>query len=103
MTRRRVNNAVRINIYVHDPLIRRQIKTAAAQKDISISEYCLRAISDQLVREAEIDPKRKATSLEAALEKARRFQSETFGGRVFRVSSADLIREARKGRNTDGR
>ena len=48
MVKKRTNRIVRLNIYVHDPLIRRRIKTAAAQKDISVSEYCLQAITDQL-------------------------------------------------------
>ncbi len=37
-----------------------------------------------------------AGNLETAAERARRFQAETFGGHVFAVSSADLIREARE-------
>ena len=47
--------------------------------------------------------KRNDISLETALEKAKRFQAKTFGGRVFRVSSGDLIREARKERNANGK
>ena len=102
MVKKRANGTVRLNIYVHDPLIRRRIKTAAVQKDISVSEYCLQAISDQLVREAEIGLKKNDISLEGALEKAKRFQAKTFGGRVFKVSSRDLIQEARNERNSSG-
>jgi hypothetical protein len=103
MVKKRSNNTVRLNIYLHDPLIRRRIKTAAAQKDISVSEYCLQAITDQLVREAEIGLKRNDISLEGALEKAKRFQAETFGGKVFKVSSGNLIQEARNERNSSGK
>jgi len=103
MVNKRTNSTGRLNIYVHDPLIRRRIKIAAAQKDISVSEYCLQAITDQLAREAEMDLKRNDLSLERALEKAKRFQAKTFGGRSFRVSSGDLIREARKERNASGK
>jgi hypothetical protein len=103
MVKKRLNNTVRLNIYVHNPLIRRRIKTAAAQRDISVSEYCLQAITDQLVREAEIDLKRNDISLEGALERAKRFQAKTFGGRVFKVSSGDLIQEARNERNSSGK
>ena len=103
MVNKKTNSNVRLNIYVHDPLIRRRIKTAAAQKDISTSEYCLQAITDQLAREAEAGLKRNETSLEKALVKAKRFQAKTFGGEVFRVSSGDLIREARKERDTSGK
>jgi post-segregation antitoxin (ccd killing protein) len=103
MVNKRTNSTVRLNIYVHDPLIRRRIKTAAAQKDISVSEYCLQAIAEQLAREAEIGLKKNDISLETALEKAKRFQAKTFGGRSFRVSSGDLIREARKERNASGK
>ena len=102
MTRKKANGTARLNIYVHDTLMRRRIKMAAAQKDMSISEYCLQSIVDQLTQE-EISPMRNRTSLERALEKARRFQTETFGGRTFRVNSAELIRKARMERNSIGK
>lgn len=86
----------RINIYVPDPAIRRDVKTAAAHQDLSISEYCLRAITAQLVR----DGMREAAGghsegLSSAVARARRFQATTLKGRRFRLSSARLIREAR--------
>jgi len=90
---------LRLNIYVNDPTIRRQVKTAAAKQDISVSEYCLRAITVQLMRDGEKPPKEEPNLLKPAVEKAHRFQAETFGGRVFSISSADLIREAREDRN----
>lgn len=43
----------RLNIYVPDPTIRRQVKAAAAKRDLSVSEYCLQAITNQLVRDRE--------------------------------------------------
>ena len=90
----------RINIYVHDPAVRRQVKAAAAQRDLSISDYCLQAITAQLVRDGErraVDS--EATGAKAAVVRARRFQAQTFEGRRFRVSSARLIRESRSTRN----
>jgi hypothetical protein len=92
-------SSLRLNIYVNDPAIRRQVKTAAAKQDISISEYCLRAITLQLMRDGERPRKEAPDFLKAAIEKAHRFQAETFGGRIFSVSSADLIREARENRD----
>ena len=92
-------SSVRLNIYVNDPTIRRQVKTAAAQQDISVSEYCLRAITLQLMKDGGKPPKEEPSLLKAAIEKAHRFQAETFGGRVFSISSADLITEARENRN----
>ncbi|MBW2339735.1 MAG: hypothetical protein JRF50_05195 [Deltaproteobacteria bacterium] len=91
--------SVRLNIYINDPAIRRQVKTAAAQQDISVSEYCLRAIRVQLMKDGGKLPKEEPSLLKAAIEKAQRFQTETFGGRVFSISSADLIAEARENRN----
>jgi hypothetical protein len=90
---------LRLNIYINDPTIRRQVKTAAAKQDVSVSEYCLRAITLQLMRDGEKPHKRGHKFLKAATEKARRFQTETFGGQVFSISSSDLIREARENRN----
>ncbi|MBI4483905.1 MAG: hypothetical protein HY652_13595 [Acidobacteria bacterium] len=89
----------RLSIYLHDPAVRRQAKITAAKQDLSVSEYCLRAIIAQLTEDGERPvAEGRATPLEAAVETARRFQAETFRGRVFSVSSAYLIREARKSR-----
>ena len=93
------SSSFRLNIYINDPNIRRQVKIAAARQDISVSEYCLSAITLQLMKDGEKPPKRDSKFLKAAIEKANRFQAETFGRRVFSMSSADLIREARENRN----
>ena len=90
------NSAVRLNIYVHDPQVRRQIREMTAIKDISISDYCLRAIKAQLRKEQKADDE-EANLLKRAVKKARRFQ-ETFGGKTFAISSAELIRAAREDR-----
>jgi len=92
-------SSVRLNIYVNDPTIRRQVKIAAAKQDISVSEYCLRAITLQLIKDGEKPRKGGPNFLKAAIEKAHRFQTETFGGQVFSLSSADLIRVAREDRD----
>ena len=89
---------IRLNIYVHDPNIRRQIKEMTARQDISISEYCLRAIKGQLSREQKAAHKEE-NPLKKAVKKAGRFQ-RTFRGKIFTISSADLIRESREGRNS---
>ena len=93
----------RINIYVPDAEIRRQVKTAAAKRDVSISDYCLQAITAQLSREGERatpgPPRLKPGSI--AVTRARRFQTSAFRGRVFGVSSAELIREERSRRSAN--
>jgi hypothetical protein len=93
----------RINIYVPDPAVRRQVKTAAAQRDLSISDYCLRAITAQLARDDEggLIQSGVATA-SAAVARARRFQEQTLKGRRFRVSSASLIRQGRATRKRRG-
>jgi hypothetical protein len=94
------NTSVRINIYVHDPGIRRRIKTVAAQKDLSVSEYCLQAIEGQLAREQLSPEEAGMRTLNKAVEKARKFHTKHFGKRAFSVNSADLIREAREERSS---
>ncbi len=94
---REKNGSVRINIYVHDSNIRRQIKTIAAQKEITISEYCLRAITRQMAEEKAIG--HGENPLRKAIEKANRFRSKTFGKKIFAVSSADLIEKTREDKN----
>jgi hypothetical protein len=93
------NTSVRINIYVHDPGIRRQIKIVAAQKDLSVSEYCLQAIEGQLAKEQQSPEEKGMRTLNKAVEKARKFHTNHFGKRVFSVNSADLIREVREERS----
>jgi len=90
---------LRLNIYVNDPEVRRHVKTAAAKQDVSVSEYCLRAITLQLIKDGEKSHKGGPNFLKAAIEKAHRFQTETFSGQVFSISSSDLIREAREDRD----
>ena len=94
----------RINIYVRDPDVRRRVKTAAAQRDLSLSDYCLQAITAQLVRDNERGASETSVAgARAAVRRARRFQAQTLKGRQFRVSSAHLIRESRTRRNVNAR
>ena len=92
--------SVRINIYVHDPGIRRQIKAVAAQKDLSVSEYCLEAIEGRLAKEQQSPEETGMRTLNKAVGKARKFHTKHFGKRVFSVNSADLIKEAREERSS---
>ena len=93
--------APRVNIYLPDPVVRRQIKTAAAKQDLSVSEYCLRAITTQLVKDGEGPPAQAhRTPLKRSVAAARRFQAKAFNGRIFSVSSAELIREVREDLST---
>ena len=85
----------RLNIYVDDPIIRKQVKTVAARHDVSVSEYCLRAITESLASEEALPD---GNLLAKAIEKARRFQKKAFAGRRFSVSSANLIAQARRER-----
>ncbi|HXV61132.1 MAG TPA: hypothetical protein VEK15_10590 [Vicinamibacteria bacterium] len=91
-------DGARLNIYLPDRAMRRRVKSAAAKHDISISEYCVRAIATQLAKEAQgmIDEEQdRASRLGEAVRRARRFQATVFGGKVFQVSSAELIENAR--------
>jgi len=90
---------VRLNIYLPDPALRRQVKAAAARQDLSVSDYCVRAITSQLAHDQEFEPAQtNRTPLTTAAQRARRFQAKTFRGRAFTVSSAELIRRARERR-----
>lgn len=93
----------RLNIYVDEPDICKEVKMAAAKRDLSISEYCLQAITSKLIADGERTAlnlsRAKVHDLSKAVAKARRFQAEVFGGRIFSVSSASLIAQARKERS----
>ena len=90
----------RLNIYLPSAALRRLVKTAAAKRDVSVSEYCVHAITNQLKRDREDAPDQdERVPLSTAVATARRFQADTFRGRTFTVSSADLIRQGRKRRS----
>ncbi len=91
-----MKKSIRLNIYVDDPFIRRQVKTEAARQDVSVSEYCLKAITEKLDRGDETPP--EESRLFKAIKKARLFQKKAFAGRRFSVSSAALIARARSER-----
>src|SRR5207302_7387203 len=100
-TFRKRTGVVRLNIYLPDPALRRLVKAAAAGQDLSVSEYCVRAITNQLDRDQEGAPAQgKRLPLATAVGSARRFQAETFHGRIFKVGSAELIRQTREQRPT---
>jgi hypothetical protein len=90
----------RLNIYVRDPDLRRRVKAAAARRDLSVSDYCLRAISAQLASDGEgrAGSARSGGGGSAPVSRARRFQRSTFKGRLFTVGSAELIAESRRRR-----
>jgi hypothetical protein len=97
----RENPVVRLNIYVPDPSIRRRVKAAAAREDMSVSEYCVRAIIAQLEREPTDRPGSGSTAapvVREAVDRARSFRARVFSDRAFSVSSAELISEARERR-----
>lgn len=86
----------RLNIYLPNADLRLRVKEEAARTDVTISEFCVEAIRSAL-RRAGREPEAPAeTKRESAAERARRFQAEAFRGRVFEVSSAELIRDARR-------
>lgn len=89
----------RLNIYISDPKVRSQVKIRAAQADVSISEFCQRAITAYLEKDQNDAGTEKDNPLKAAVAKARQFQARVFRGKRLKVSSADLIRVARKQRN----
>jgi len=88
---------VRLGIYLANAGLWRLVRAAAAKRDVSISDYCVRAITNQLEQDGKSVPARETrVSLASAVDNARRFQADTFRGETFRVSSADLIRQTRK-------
>lgn len=89
----------RLNIYLNDPNVRLEVKIRAAQADVSISEFCQRAIAAYLENGQNETGTEKDNPLNAAVVRARQFQERVFQGKRLKVSSADLIRVARKERN----
>jgi len=79
------------------PELRTRLKIAAARKGVTMRQYSLSAIEQQLERE-EVGVLASGTFNREAVEKARALQESTFGKRGLADESAELIRQAREER-----
>jgi hypothetical protein len=79
------------------PEFRRRIRLAAAERDMSVTEYCREILTHHLHQQADGEDARRERALEA-LEIARRFRERVFGDRILTPDSSELIREDREER-----
>lgn len=80
----------KISIYLNDPDLRRRLKVAAAQHDISISAFCEEAIRAKLQKEE------VPAALEAARQAARRLEEKREKIGVLDVQTWELVKEGRR-------
>ena len=84
---------VRVNIYLDDPRLKRDIKIAAADEGVSLSKFCVEAIKDRL---------RRSRSDTATQEARKQRESATALDRLrneigpIGISVRDLIEEGRR-------
>ena len=76
-----------------DPPMQRRLKAVAALKGISMRQYCLTAIGQELDRDESNGVLGKP---DGRFEELLALRKEIFGDRVLPGSSVDLIREARE-------
>ena len=76
------------------PELRTRLKIAAARKSITMRQYCLTAVEQQLDRE-EVGVLASGTFNQETVEKARALQKSVFGKSRLADESAELIRQAR--------
>jgi predicted DNA-binding protein len=81
------------------PELRTRLKIAAARKGVTMRQYSLSAIEQQLDRE-EVGVLASGTFDREVVEKARALQESIFGKRRLADESAELIRQAREERAT---
>jgi len=79
------------------PELRTRLKIAAARKGVTMRQYSLSAIEQQLERE-EVAVLASGTFNHDAIEKARALQKSVFGKHRLADESAELIRQAREER-----
>ena len=79
------------------PELRTRLKIAAASKSVTMRQYCLSAIEQQLARE-EIGILASGVFNRENVEKARTLQKSVFGKRRLADDSTELIRQAREER-----
>jgi len=70
------NAATRLNIYLRPAELREKVRIAAARRNVSLSDYCLRAIHRQLVEDGLLPPsaeeqRQHALAAAAALDELR--------------------------------
>ncbi len=88
-------NRDRVNIYLDDPEMKREIKIAAAKRSISQSAYCVEAIRQQLDQDrTEVTEERAGQRMQDAAEALDRLRREI--GRVG-IPVRELIDEGRRG------
>jgi len=79
------------------PELRTSLKIAAARKGVTMRQYSLSAIEQQLDRE-EVGVLASGTFNQEAIEKAKALQKSVFGKRRLADESAELIRQIREER-----
>ena len=86
----------RFTLYL-DPEVQLRLKVAAALKGISMRQYCVVAIENELAQDEGIISAGPTLS-EEGLNRLAALREEIFGGRMVPGDSADLIREEREKR-----
>lgn len=84
----------RLSIDITDASIKRHIKIAAARQDMAIKDYCLGAITAQLVRDGELPCKEEERQRAKAL--AERMDQLRAEIGPIDISVGELIREGRR-------
>jgi predicted HicB family RNase H-like nuclease len=91
----------RITIDIN-PELRRRIKSAALQEDISISEYLARILEQSVPKEAGTTQRERRPATRKMLEELRQVREEILqdrGGKSFEEDSTELIRQMREERS----
>ena len=79
------------------PELRTRLKIAAARKGVTMRQYSLSAIEQQLEKEG-FDVLASGSFDHDAIDKARALQQEVFGKRRLADESTELVRQAREKR-----
>jgi len=88
-----VTNKARLDLYLRDDEIKRQVKVAAANRGMTATDYCAQAIEERLTRDGERsarDDNRNKTAFLARMDKLR----EEIGS--IDMSIAELVEEGRR-------
>jgi plasmid stability protein len=81
----------KISIYLNDPELRRRLKVAAAQRDISVSAFCEAAIRAELQKGEQVD-----AALEAARKAAGRLDEKRARIGRLDVETWELVKVGRR-------
>jgi hypothetical protein len=84
-----------------DPELRRRIKIAAAERDVSLRDYVVQSIEKALNDQPRVESPRGNVIGSETIAQFEKIRADLMRGRIFEDDSTDIINEAREERSRE--